>query len=335
MRIEIVVHADLLCPWSFVEKRSLETAMYRYKTRHPDVEFEVVWKPFLLYPRLQYMIETTAVDKRDLYMRIMDTEELRTFIDGVQAAGTRHGVDFAARGATGPSQRGHRLVALALRTLGPVAQAAVVESIFRGHFEHGMDVADAKWLLSVGSSVGLEPKAVLSALDCPAMGRMLDDEMAAAKAAGVIAVPSVLIGARFRVAGYQDPDLFEGAFDRLRKEREQGLVMMNQAVRCARLGQAGLRMSREVMEPDEGDQAPNRQGPVPNEGGQGRFGQGLGPNTLAGPAPELARQKPALLEPDKSPVLIHPAGQDQDQYLPDKGLLHMEHTHSRFDDAAI
>lgn len=53
MRIDIVIHADVLCPWSFLEKRSIETAIYRYKTRNPGIEFEVVWKPYLLYPTLR------------------------------------------------------------------------------------------------------------------------------------------------------------------------------------------------------------------------------------------------------------------------------------------
>ncbi|KAH7175607.1 thioredoxin-like protein [Dactylonectria macrodidyma] len=319
MRIQIVFHADLLCPWSFVGKRSLETAMYRYKMQHPNIEFEVIWKPFLLYPGLQYMIESFSVDKRELYIQIMGTEKLRTFIDGVQAAGVRHGVDFSVHGATGPSQRGHRLVALALQTLGPMAQGAVVESIFRGHFEHGMDIADAKWLMSVGSGVGLEPQAVLNALDCQAMGQMLNDELTAAATTGVIAVPSVLIGARFRVAGYQAPELFEGAFDRLRKEREQGLAAMNQAMRCDRLGRGGLGMSMEDVGPNggwtgpaQGNQAPDIQGTVPDEGDLDRH-QCL---------PDKYQHQHQLL-----------SGKDQHQYRLVKDLLHMEYTRSRSDKA--
>ncbi|KAK7421281.1 hypothetical protein QQZ08_009997 [Neonectria magnoliae] len=215
MRIDIVVHVDVLCPWCFLEKRSLETAIYRYKARHPDVEFEVLWKPFLLYPTLR------KGNKRDLYTTIMSPEKLRTFTQGVQTAGSRHGITFAVYGTTGPSQGCHRLMALALRTLGPDAQAAVVESLFRGHFEHGKDVTDQAWLVAVGRGVGLAEDDVLRVLRCEATGLFLEDEVRAAMASGVIAVPSVMVGGRFRVGGYQDTELFEGVFDRLRGETEE------------------------------------------------------------------------------------------------------------------
>lgn len=152
----------------------------------------------------------------------MSPEKLSTFIDGVQAAGATHGVDFAVHGPTGPSQSSHRLSALALRTLGPQAQAAVVEELFRGHFERGRDVSDVSWLVSVGRSVGLREDEVRAVVRCEDTGRELEREVRAAMGGGVVAVPSVLVGGRFRVGGYQSADLFEGVFDKYVREQEQG-----------------------------------------------------------------------------------------------------------------
>lgn len=292
MRIDIVIHADVLCPWSFLEKRSIETAIYRYKTRNPGIEFEVVWKPYLLYPTLR------RADKRELYCKIMGPEKLRTFIDDVQTAGTRHGINFAVHGSTGASQSCHRLIALTLRTMGPVAQAAVVESIYRGHFENGLDVTDDSWLLSVGRSVGLEPQAVMNALECQTLGRALEDEVRAATAGGVIAVPSVLIGGRYRVAGYQEPSLFEGVFDRLREEREQGLMpSTNDDAGFPRLDREVLGQSREGSGPDrQGSRQDISQGPGLNRGGPEPVRQGPGPDRdvwgLSRESPKLGRQVP-------------------------------------------
>lgn len=167
------------------------------------------------------MLTTRTGDKRDLYTTIMSPEKLRTFTQGVQTAGTRHGITFAVHGATGPSQGCNRLLALTLRTLGPGAQAAVVESLFRGHFEHGKDVTDEAWLVAMGRSVGLEEADVGCVLGCEATGLVLEDEVRAAMASGVIAVPSVMVGGRFPVGGYQEAELIEGVFDRLRGERER------------------------------------------------------------------------------------------------------------------
>ncbi|KPM38788.1 hypothetical protein AK830_g7761 [Neonectria ditissima] len=152
----------------------------------------------------------------------MSPEKLRAFTQGVQTAGARHGITFAVYGSTGPSQGCHRLLALTLRTLGPGAQAAVIESLFRGHFEHGKDVTDKAWLVAVGRSVGLDEADVIRALECEATGMVIEDEVRAAMDSHVIAVPSVMVGGRFRVGGYQEAELFEGVFDRLRREREEG-----------------------------------------------------------------------------------------------------------------
>ncbi|KAF7545984.1 hypothetical protein G7Z17_g8751 [Cylindrodendrum hubeiense] len=296
MHIEIAIHADLLCPWSFLEKRSLETAMYRYKTRNPNVEFEVIWKPYLLYPTLR------KVDKRELYTRIMSPEKLRDFIDNVQKAGNRHGIEFAVHGSTGGSQNCHRLIALTLRTLGPVAQAAVVESLFRGHFENGLDVTDNSWLLSVGRSVGLEPKAMIDVFQCEIIGRMLEEEVLAAAAGGVMAVPSVLVGGKFRVGGYQEPKMFEDLFDRLQDESEGSLPPMSEVVRLANLDREGFGQSREGLGPDRGDPELN------NRGGLGLYRQDPGP-VRQWPGPDRGVMEPNIGGPGLDGSFPGPARQ--------------------------
>lgn len=51
--ISINVYSDVLCPWCYVEKRSLEAAMDQFREKHPETKFEVIWKPFYLNPLLK------------------------------------------------------------------------------------------------------------------------------------------------------------------------------------------------------------------------------------------------------------------------------------------
>lgn len=51
--VPIEVFSDTLCPWCWVEKRSIEAAMRRYQAKHPDVDFELVWRSFCLNPLLK------------------------------------------------------------------------------------------------------------------------------------------------------------------------------------------------------------------------------------------------------------------------------------------
>src|SRR5699024_2982586 len=51
--VPIEVFSDTLCPWCWVEKRSIEAAMRRYQAKHPDVDFELVWRSYCLNPLLK------------------------------------------------------------------------------------------------------------------------------------------------------------------------------------------------------------------------------------------------------------------------------------------
>lgn len=53
MVITIDFHADILCPWCYLQKKSLDRAMERFQEQHPDAGFNVRWKPFYLYPALE------------------------------------------------------------------------------------------------------------------------------------------------------------------------------------------------------------------------------------------------------------------------------------------
>lgn len=50
--IQIKVVSDTLCPWCYVGKRNLDRAMDLYRQSNPNTTFQVLYKPFYLYPNL-------------------------------------------------------------------------------------------------------------------------------------------------------------------------------------------------------------------------------------------------------------------------------------------
>jgi predicted DsbA family dithiol-disulfide isomerase len=46
--IEIV--SDTVCPWCYVGKKKLETAIAQFKKQHPEDTFSTTWKPYYLNP---------------------------------------------------------------------------------------------------------------------------------------------------------------------------------------------------------------------------------------------------------------------------------------------
>lgn len=50
LTITIQMFADTLCPWSYMGKVTLDRAMAAFQAKYPEVEFELRWNPFYLFP---------------------------------------------------------------------------------------------------------------------------------------------------------------------------------------------------------------------------------------------------------------------------------------------
>ncbi|TFB07110.1 hypothetical protein CCMA1212_000716 [Trichoderma ghanense] len=210
--IRLEIYADLLCPWCFIEKHSLDALTKRYAEEHPDVRFEVTWKPYYIAPAMG----KHNVDKRSIYERLNTLNP--TFLSRIHVAASKHDIAFSIRGLTGSSRPAHRLIALALAKLGPAAQSRVVEMLFQGHFEDGRDLSDEAWLVAVGrKAAGMREEDVRRGLEDDEAGRRVDEVAEEARGViGVEAVPCVVVQGRYKVGGYQEGSVFEGLFDKIR-----------------------------------------------------------------------------------------------------------------------
>ncbi len=47
---EIDVYSDPICPWCYLGSEALDRAIAAYTAQHPDVDFKLTWKPYLLWP---------------------------------------------------------------------------------------------------------------------------------------------------------------------------------------------------------------------------------------------------------------------------------------------
>jgi predicted DsbA family dithiol-disulfide isomerase len=50
-KFTIDIYSDTVCPFCYIGKKSLDSAIATYRSQHPDAEFELVWRPFLLHPK--------------------------------------------------------------------------------------------------------------------------------------------------------------------------------------------------------------------------------------------------------------------------------------------
>ena len=203
MLIDIV--ADVVCPWCFIGQRRLARAM----AMRPKLRVERIWRPFQLNPELP-----PEGVPRELYLQLkFGGGRLAARVHAALAtAGANEGIDFAFDriGRTPNTLNAHRLVRLAAAS---GCADAVVEALFRGYFEDGLDIGDLDALAAIAASCGLDASAALAHLAGSAGTLEVLAEEHRARRIGIDAVPCFIIAGDYAVAGAQDPEMFLPLFD--------------------------------------------------------------------------------------------------------------------------
>src|SRR4051794_33176236 len=155
--LSVDVISDVVCPWCYIGKKRLETALAAV----PEVAAEVRWRPFQLDPsippggidRQEYMLNKFGSDARigEIHARI-------------KPLGAAEGItfDFEAIRRAPNTLDAHRVIRWA-GSSGPSVQNAVVERLFQLNFEEGADLGEAAVLARAASQAGMD-SAVVEAL---------------------------------------------------------------------------------------------------------------------------------------------------------------------------
>src|SRR3978361_2357854 len=141
--MQVEVWSDVVCPWCYIGKRKLETALSRFA--HAD-QVEVIWRSFQLDPSIpEGHTEATLPALAAKYGR--SVEEMTQMQRRVEEVAAGEGLeDHLAEGVSGNTLLAHQLIHLAAdRGLG----GALKERLPGAHFEaHGsrFDAASIVWL---------------------------------------------------------------------------------------------------------------------------------------------------------------------------------------------
>lgn len=203
--VHIDIVADLICPWCFIGQRRLVRAM----AMRPKLRVARTWRPFQLNPDLP-----TEGLAREVYLQLKfggGRSAVRIHA-ALAAAGAREGIDFGFDRIrrTPNTLNAHRLVRLAA-TAG--CADAVVEALFRGYFEHGLDIGDRDALAAVAATAGLDENATRAHLAGGSGTAEVLAEEHRARRIGIDAVPCFIIAGDYALAGAQDPEMFLPLFD--------------------------------------------------------------------------------------------------------------------------
>lgn len=210
--VTIDVVSDVMCPWCYIGKRRLETAL----SELPQVETSVHWRPF----QLDHTIPEDGMDRQEyLNAKFGDKARADEIYQPIREAGMRENIPFHFERITrSPNTlNAHRLIRWA-RTGG--LQDEVVERLFRLYFVEGADLTDPEVLTDCAQEAGMERAIVERLLEGDADKAETREEIALAQQMGITGVPTFLVGNRYAVIGAREPEVIAGAIVKVLEERK-------------------------------------------------------------------------------------------------------------------
>jgi predicted DsbA family dithiol-disulfide isomerase len=200
-KLTIDVISDVVCPWCYIGKRRLESALGELVAREPAVRPFVSWHPFQLNPELP----REGIDRRTYVEdKFGGPERAREVYERVREVGALVGIPFAFGAiARQPNTRdAHRLISWA-QAQGDAD--ALVERLFRAYFLDGRFVGDREVLAAIAGEAGLDAEAARAYL----ASEQGEDAIVAmdrrVRELGVGGVPFLIFDGRVAVSGAQEP----------------------------------------------------------------------------------------------------------------------------------
>ncbi|MFH6998896.1 DsbA family oxidoreductase [Flavobacterium sp. FlaQc-57] len=200
MKIEI--WSDIMCPFCYIGKRQLETALAEF----PNGDFEIEWKSFQLDPTI------TPQSGKDVYTFLAERKGISVdqsieMHKGVVERAKSVGLDYHFDQAIiSNSLAAHRIIHLAkTKNLGDEME----EIFFKAYFTEGRDLNDNKTLIELGVQAGLDEKDVQQVVENEDL--YLSDvhsDIHEANQIGVQGVPFFVFDRKYAVSGAQPVEAF-------------------------------------------------------------------------------------------------------------------------------
>lgn len=210
MRIDI--WSDVVCPFCWIGKRHLEEALEAFRTEHPDIPVEVVWRAFELDPSAPRLTEGEQTESAAQMLSRkygMSLQEAEASQEQMAARFVELGLSFDWRSALFCSTfDSHRLAALAAEhDLSDV----VDEGLRRAHFSEGRAISDPTVLRSIAHDAGLPMEEVDRLLAGDDYSEAVRQDVETGRQIGVRGVPFFVFDGRFAVSGAQPVGVFTQA----------------------------------------------------------------------------------------------------------------------------
>ena len=223
--MQVEIWSDVVCPWCYIGKRRLETALEKFP--HRD-HVEVVWRSFQLDPSVPE--GETHPTLPALAAKYGTSEDaMRANMAQVEQIAAGEGLEYhLADGVSGNTLRAHELLHLAAEH---GLRNELKERLLHAHFEEGRSVFDVDSLVALGAEVGLDETEAREALDDRRYLAAVHQDAATAQSLGATGVPFFVVDRKYGAAGAQPAELLLQVLERAWAD-EHPLVTVPAAEGC-------------------------------------------------------------------------------------------------------
>ncbi|HEY1327159.1 MAG TPA: DsbA family oxidoreductase [Casimicrobiaceae bacterium] len=215
--LTVDVVSDVVCPWCYIGKRRLESALAELRAGEPDLSVAVRWHPFQLNPDLP----AEGMDRRAyLEAKWGSAERAAQNYERVQQAARASGLELAVdRIARQPNTLdAHRLIAWA-QSEDPSRASELVERLFQAYFVEGRLVGDRAELARIAGEAGYDAGAVRAFLDSDRLREAIAGADVRARELGIGGVPFFIFNGRVALSGAHEPGTMLDAIRQARQAR--------------------------------------------------------------------------------------------------------------------
>lgn len=206
--LTIDVISDVVCPWCYIGKRRLESALKLYAEKYPDAPApKVTWHPFQLNPDLP----AEGMSRQDYVTRKFGPGGAQKY-ERVRQVGESVGLDLRFEKITRQPNTvaAHSLIGMA--EPGP-AQDKVKETLLKAYFIEAADLTSEKVLLDLAERAGLDRTEADATLHDPRAREVVSAADEQARRMGVEGVPFFIFNQRVGLSGAHEPETLLDAIE--------------------------------------------------------------------------------------------------------------------------
>lgn len=206
MKIEI--WSDVMCPFCYIGKRNLETALEQF----PDRDYiEVQWKSY----QLDSAFPDDVIENYQDYLvdrKGMTADQVKGMLDNVTQSAKLVGLEYHLdKSVIVNSLRAHKFIQLA-KTKGLGDQAE--ERLFLAFFTEGQNIADFETLTILGKEIGLNESEMKTAFSDEKYTELVQQDIQEAQEVGVQGVPFFVLDRKYAISGAQPSHAFLSSLEK-------------------------------------------------------------------------------------------------------------------------